>query len=183
MKSFVPALLIALAATPALAQTQPPGQTDTEKAPSTQSFVGEAQVGTQFEIQAAQIALSKTQSPGVRQFAKRMIRDHSRAGHELGRVLAEDRQAAPSQPPGEPPLSSDQTEKLQHLQSLSGADFDRSYVAIMVKDHQDDVGLFRAYAHGGDDPHVKAFARKVLPMIESHLRMAQKLQRREAASG
>jgi putative membrane protein len=180
MKSFVPALVIALAATPALAQV------DADKAPATQSFVAEAQVGTQFEIQAAQIALSKTQSPDVRHFAKRMIRDHTRAGHELDRVLAEDRQAAPPEPqgqaPGQTPLPSDQAEKLQQLQSLSGPDFDRSYVAIMVKDHQDDVGLFRAYAHGGDDPHVKAFARKVLPMIESHLRLIEKLQRHEQAS-
>lgn len=196
MKSLVPIMLVSLAAAPAFAQTQsppakmtaPPAGTqqpaepghlpDQGAAASTPEFVSSAESGTQFEIKAAQIALSKTQSPRVKHFAQKMIKDHGKAGQELHRILARDQGA---QPPQGAPMPQDETQKLQQLQSASGPDFDRAYIGIMLKDHETDTNMFRTYARGGNDPRIRAFARRTLPVIEGHLRLVEKLHREEAS--
>ncbi|MFG1466752.1 DUF4142 domain-containing protein, partial [Xanthobacter sp. DSM 24535] len=56
-----------------------------------------------------------------------------------------------------------------------GAAFDADYIAVQTKGHQDAVGLFGGYAKGGENPTLKAFAKKTLPMIEMHLQMCYAL--------
>jgi putative membrane protein len=43
----------------------------------------------------------------------------------------------------------------------------------MVQDHQEDVADFRKEAETGQDPQLKAFAAKYLPVLEKHLQMAR----------
>lgn len=183
----------------AFAQTQPPGQFDGLSQPPgltqpgaepqgrhtvngalpTPVFVNLVEGGTQFEIQAAQIALMKSQSPRIRQFAQRMIRDNGEAGEELHRTLIADPAAAQLQGGS---MSPQLTEQLQQLQYVSGPDFDRTYVAMMLAAHEEDTRVLRDYARAGQDPRLKVFARRTLPVIEGHLRTVERLRREEQAS-
>lgn len=61
----------------------------------------------------------------------------------------------------------------QRLMGLKGSAFDAAYARDMVKDHQQDVAEFRKEARAGQDPALKAFARKTLPVLQQHLQMAQ----------
>jgi putative membrane protein len=57
-----------------------------------------------------------------------------------------------------------------------GQDFDRAYIAQMVKDHTEAVRLFEQQAERDADPEVKAFAQKTLPTLREHLEMARSIQ-------
>ena len=46
------------------------------------------------------------------------------------------------------------------------------------RDHQETVQLFRTEAGSGQDPALKAFAQKTLPILEQHLQMAQALNKK-----
>jgi len=46
-----------------------------------------------------------------------------------------------------------------------------------VTAHKDAVSLFQRYRNGGDNPQLKNWAGKTLPALQSHLDMAQKLQK------
>jgi putative membrane protein len=59
------------------------------------------------------------------------------------------------------------------LSKLSGAEFDKAYMADMVSDHKTDVSEFRRESQRGTDPDVKAWAAKTLPTLEHHLQLAQ----------
>jgi putative membrane protein len=59
------------------------------------------------------------------------------------------------------------------LSALSGAAFDRAYMADMVKDHRTDIAEFEKEANSGSDADVKSFASKTLPTLRHHLEMAQ----------
>jgi putative membrane protein len=56
------------------------------------------------------------------------------------------------------------------LEVLSGGTFDKSYVEDQVKAHRETVELLKSEIATGQDPDAKAFAQKVLPTVESHLR-------------
>jgi putative membrane protein len=63
------------------------------------------------------------------------------------------------------------------LSQLSGAEFDRAYVAAMVEEHQKDVRDFSRQASSGADADVKAFAAKTLPTLKQHLQHVQDLSK------
>jgi len=64
---------------------------------------------------------------------------------------------------------------LNQLASASGRAFDALYVQMQVMAHQEAVGMFSAFAQGGTDPAMRAFAQQVLPSLQMHLAMAQRL--------
>jgi len=65
---------------------------------------------------------------------------------------------------------------VRSLNSLSGPEFDRAYIAEMVKDHQADVQTFQSASTSLDDQQLKQCATDLLPTVQEHYRMAQDLQ-------
>jgi uncharacterized protein (DUF305 family) len=58
---------------------------------------------------------------------------------------------------------------------MSGAEFDRAYIKMMVSDHKKDVSVFEKQSTRAADPDLKAFAGKTLPTLQQHLQMVQAL--------
>ena len=46
----------------------------------------------------------------------------------------------------------------------------------MVKDHEKDVKEFESASQKAQDPDLKAFAAKTLPVLQEHLRLAESVQ-------
>jgi putative membrane protein len=67
------------------------------------------------------------------------------------------------------PMSSDHKATVEKVRKLSGAEFDKAYVAEMVKDHQSANAEFETASRTAQNPDVKSFAAKTLPVIQSHL--------------
>jgi putative membrane protein len=59
---------------------------------------------------------------------------------------------------------------------MSGAEFDKSYVAEMVKGHMEADALFTKEAQSGQDADIKAFAAKTDETVKRHLTMIQDIQ-------
>jgi putative membrane protein len=64
---------------------------------------------------------------------------------------------------------------LNQLAGASGPAFDVLYGPMQVMSHQEAVAMFAAYAQGGADPGMRAFAQQVLPSLQMHLKMARRL--------
>ena len=63
------------------------------------------------------------------------------------------------------------------MSKLSGAAFDKAYVAAMVKAHKADDAAFAKEASGGSDPDIKAFADKTdKDVVKMHLQMIEDIQ-------
>jgi putative membrane protein len=121
------------------------------------------------EVELAQLAAQKATDPAVRQFAQRMIQDHTKANDQLKQILTQKGVTVPT------PTSSSEQRELDRLQKLSGVDFDKAYMAHMVKDHKKDVKEFQKAANTATDTDIKAFAANTLPILQDHLKMAQDL--------
>jgi putative membrane protein len=140
---------------------------------ATQDFVQKAQAGTHFEVETGTLAANQAGDAKVKQFGKMMVSDHSKAGKNLAATLKSDRSAGL---PSDTAMNAEQTSEYNKLKGLRGAEFDKQYVQTMLKDHQEDAQLFDDYAKSGDDPKVKAFAKKTAAVIHKHLQHVQQLQ-------
>jgi len=134
-----------------------------------QTFVDKAATGGLAEVQTAQLAQQRAGSPQVKQFASKMITDHTQANGELQQIAEQKKLTLPSQP-GREHVATE-----QKLRGLNGSAFDQAYAQEEVRDHQEDVALFQREASSGQDPDLKAFAQKTLPTLQRHLQMAQGL--------
>ena len=137
--------------------------------PSTADFVKEVAISDMFEIQSSQLAVERGDA-ATKDFANQMITDHTKASSELKSAVASD----PNTPLPDA-MDSAHQKKLDTLQGLNGADFDKQYRSMQVNAHEDAVSLFQRYAKGGDNPALKAWAEKTLPDLRHHLDMAQAL--------
>jgi putative membrane protein len=133
-------------------------------------FMKSAAKGGLAEVELGQMAVQKASDPSVKDFAHRMIRDHSKANTALTELASSKGVELPT---GKG-LSND-TSAL-HLKMLSGKQFDSAYVKMMVDDHKEDVAAFEKAAGEAADPDVKHFASKTLPTLKSHLSMIEKIQ-------
>ena len=125
-------------------------------------FMTEAAQGGMMEVELGKLAASKAQNPEVKAFGQRMVVDHGKAGEDLKALAAKKNIKLPTE------LSGGMKETVDRLSKLSGAEFDKEYVKLMVDDHDEDLEAFQDQADDAKDADVKAFAAKYAPVIKSH---------------
>jgi len=130
-------------------------------------FIEEAGQGGIAEVEMGKLAEQKAQSKEVKDFAKRMVDDHSKANAELKELASKKSLTLPAD------MDSSSRREYDKLQKLSGADFDREYMKTMVSDHKKDVKDFQKQAKSTKDADIKSFTEKTLPTLEEHLKLAQ----------
>lgn len=138
----------------------------------TSDFLMKAAKGGMMEVQAGQTAQTNAASKDVKDFAARMVADHTKANDELKTIAAAKNVTLPSV------LEGDHREHLDELGKKSGNEFDKEYMEMMVDDHDKTVSMFEDAANNSKDADVKAFAAKTLPVLREHQQMAKDLNKR-----
>jgi putative membrane protein len=146
-------------------QQQAPGQ----PTPMDREFVKKAMEGGLAEVQLGQLALQKSSNDQVKQFAQRMVDDHTKMGDQMKPIAQQLGVNAPTEP------SKKDKATMAKLQALSGSAFDQAYIRDMVKDHKADLKEFQSEASSGSDPNVKNAATQGSQIISQHLQMAQQM--------
>lgn len=134
-----------------------------------QKFVMDAALGGMMEVELGRWAAQKGTTDGVKEFGRRMIDDHSKANTELMSLASRKGITLPTA------LDQKHQAQIMKITRLTGADFDRSYVKMMLSDHKKDVSEFEKQSTKGADPDIKAFAGTTLPTLQEHLTMVQAL--------
>jgi putative membrane protein len=129
-------------------------------------FLRQAAIINRFEIEAAKIAQANGSSDFVKDYSKDMLADHT-AGLAEDVQTAENKQVTLSQN-----MPANLQAKLNHLGNLKGDAFDQAYRATQINGHRDATAVFQKEIENGHDDLVKAYAVKMLPNIELHMRLA-----------
>jgi putative membrane protein len=135
------------------------------------TFVKEAGIGGMAEVELSKLA-QKSENADVKNFADRMIRDHTKANQELttiARGLGVDMPKA---------LDPEHERMRQKLQTLHGKPFDEQYMQGMVDDHNNVVKLFQQEERSGSNATLKQFAQKTSPVLQEHQTMAIELSQK-----
>ena len=125
---------------------------------------------------AGSIAATKGTSSEVRDFAKRMMRDH----HQLraqGEALAKKLSITPAAPSGDPvaPMAQDETNTLNT--TAKGKDFDKAYIDAEVNAHKAVLDLATKAAQQTQNAELKNLIQKAAPVIQGHLVKAESIQK------
>ncbi|MEP6571977.1 MAG: DUF4142 domain-containing protein [Gemmatimonadota bacterium] len=132
-------------------------------------FVETAGNGGLAEVVLGCLAKQRATNPQVKEFAQRMIDDHSKANQQLMQLSVQKGVTLALQLQGDPKAAMDK------LSGLTGAAFDKAYMNDMVSDHQQDVAAFEHESTGGQDADTKALATQTLPTLRQHLELAQQV--------
>ena len=122
------------------------------------------------DIDMARLALQKSPNPDVRDFANMILRDQTSALEDLSDLM---RAKGVSQPRIASP---DARQDADRMAALTGPEFDREFINMMVADHQKAVDMFRDQIGIAMDADVKKYSEDLLPILEMHLEKAQRLQ-------
>ena len=155
------------------------GAQGTQVAMSSQDrdFVMDAAMGGMLEVELGRVAAQRGTNEAVKQFGQRMVDDHGQANQELMSLASSKGLTLPTA------LDEKQQQQVTKLSAMSGAEFDRAYAKLMLKDHEKDVKEFERQSTKGSDPDLRAFATKTLPTLQQHLELARTLPGNEGSGG
>lgn len=132
-------------------------------------FVVAAANGGMMEIESGKVASEKAASAEVKAFGSKMVADHTKASGELKTLATAKGLSLPAS------LGEDEKKHLDEMAKLSGAEFDKHYMDMMVNDHDKTVSMFEDAARNAKDAEIKAFAEKTLPVLKEHQAAAKAL--------
>ncbi|MGE5364915.1 MAG: DUF4142 domain-containing protein [Bacteroidota bacterium] len=135
-------------------------------------FVSMAASGGMMEVELGRLASQKARSADVKDFAQKMITDHSNANDEL-KVLAKGKNIAVPDS-----MMDEHRGKVEDMSKVKAENFDKEYMSMMVEDHEKDIKEFEDAAQNNQDPDVKQWAGKTVVKLRNHLTMAKKIHDR-----
>lgn len=137
-----------------------------------QQFATAASQGNQLQVALGRLAADKAQDTQVRNFARRMVDDHSKAQKQLQEAAKKEGITLSGS------LTEAHRSARERLAEKSGEAFDRAYVKAMVADHDKALA---AYEKNGEaaDTAVENYAAAFRPIIRKHDQMAKELEKQE----
>lgn len=148
-------------------------QDGTGQEDDTNDFAVKAAAGGMLEVALGKMAQEKAQDPQVKAFGEKMVADHGKSDQELKALATLKNITLPTT------LGTDEQKHVDELSKLSGAEFDRKYVSMMVDDHKEDIDLFEDAAKNEKDSEIKAFAAKTLPTLRDHYDRIKALDKKQ----
>ncbi len=169
MKRIHTAVAVALFSAAFVASAQTGGPTD----PQIAAIVVTA---NQVDIDAGKLAQTKSKNKEVQDFAKLMVTDHTGV-NKAATDLVTKLKVKPEDNPTAKSLKSGGDQNMQKLKGLSGAAFDKAYVAHEVDYHQAVIdAMDKTLIPSASNAELKALLVKVRPAFVAHLDHAKHLQ-------
>lgn len=153
-------LLLVFASAPAVA------------ADPTQAFLVQAVSVNKFQLAASQLALHKSQSTIVHDFAHQMMLDYSVSGMQLRQAASEAK--LPLHDALDPPHKA-LLDTLTHTKP--GRTLSKAYFEAEEKTLRADTAVFQAYARNGDNERIKIYAQGMVPVMQGELEQLGKLHK------
>lgn len=120
------------------------------------------------EIATGELALKQSQNDEVKAYAQKMIDDHTTAQKELEQLAQSKGVTLPTEPDAKHKAA------MKAMSVLEGEKFDKMYMAQGgVRDHKNTHELLTKAQKSAKDPELQAHVKKVTPIVEQHLTMAQ----------
>jgi putative membrane protein len=134
------------------------------------TFVEKAATIGLIEVELGKLGSAVGQSPDVKRFADRMLRDHSAAYEELIVIATRIPVTFPNR------LDDTHQKSVDAMKKLNGSEFDKAYMEQMVKDHEAAVDLFQKAEKDVSNSRLMDFAKKTLPTLEEQLKLAKEVR-------
>lgn len=143
-------------------------------------FVGETEADAEFtydvvasnygEIKLAELANQRSRNKEVKSVAQMLLTDHTAALNELKTIA----QAKAISIPVEERETAEK--KIDNLADKSGEEFDKDWTNEMLEMHEEGIEKFENRLEDTEDPELKAYISKTLPVLKKHREELEALQ-------
>jgi putative membrane protein len=134
-----------------------------------EEFMMKAAQGGLMEVEAARLAQEKASSTEIKEFARKLEQDHTKANDQLKQLAAQKNVQLPTD-------MGQHAATVEKIRNLSGDQFDKAFMKMQVQHHKKDVNEFQKETTRAMDSDVKTFASATLPTLQEHLKQAQDLE-------
>jgi putative membrane protein len=125
-------------------------------------FLTEAAQGGMFEVSAGKLTDDHTSNPAIKQLGGMLEKDHAKANDELKQIAQQRGATLPAE------IDRKHGDIIHKLANESGDKFDKTFVGELDKAHKDDITLFEKESAETQDPQLREFANRTLPVLRSH---------------
>jgi putative membrane protein len=165
LKSWSLVLVISATAIIAAAMQPSPDASATQD----KMFVAQASEGSLAEVELGKLALKKSKNPEVKEFAQKMVDDHTQLINDMKPVAEQLGVKPPTK------VNAKHQQEADHLSGLSGDEFDKAYITAMVADHHHDLSEFTAEESRTQNEMLKSTVSKGKQVIEMHTHMIDQI--------
>nr|WP_315153866.1 DUF4142 domain-containing protein [uncultured Flavobacterium sp.] len=123
-----------------------------------------------MEAEIGKLGYQKGIDEDVKKYAKMLIEDHSKSLEEL-KILASENTITMAAS-----MSEAGTEKYNQLKELSGDDFDRKFVGMVLEEHEKGVGIMTAISQNATNEDFKLWASRQTSVFVKHYEEAKMLK-------
>lgn len=147
-------------------------QTNKNQGNGDKEFVQKAYRNGLEAVDMAEIAITRTKNPDVKDFANKVVQDRSASNKQLMELAAKEGVSLPRD------IGKENLQQNEKLATMSDHDFDRAYIGQAMKDQQSIVSDYSKEANEGTNPQIKNFASSRMPDLENHLSLAASIDRK-----
>lgn len=165
MKPFVIASTLLAAVLGLTAQAQSDSSDKTSHRDN--KFIENAAEANLSQVELGKLGTQKTQNDQVKQLAQNLQTDHQKANDQLQPIA----QTAGVKLPDK--IDHKHQRELSRLEKLSGAEFDKEFATVALRQHADTLDMFQKEAQKGENSATKGYAQNLLPSLQQHLDMAK----------
>jgi putative membrane protein len=122
------------------------------------------------EVELGKLALSKSSNADVKKYAQMMVDDHTAANNKLMAIASSKQITLPSS------ISDKHKKHVEDMSKMSGKDFDKHYIDMMVDDHGEVVDAFKKENENTKDTELKTFTAETLPVLMKHQDQAKAIK-------
>ncbi|SFB33421.1 putative membrane protein [Collimonas sp. OK607] len=145
-------------------------------APNDAQIAGIVVAANTVDINAGMVAKSKSHNKEVKEFAQRMITDHSGVNKQATALVTK-LHVTPEDSATSKSLKDGGVANLKHLRTLKGKAFDAAYVDHEVTYHQAVLdAIDKTLLPSAQNAELKDLITKVRPAIDAHLQHAKEIQ-------
>ncbi len=132
-----------------------------------QQFLATAARTDMTQAHEAEMAESHANRADVKSLAKSLAQDHADSYEQLTMLAAQTGAAIPKG------INTAKIPAVVQLAHAKGPAFDRTFTHDAIAVHRARVAMYKREAEHGQDPAVKAYAAKMIPVAEKHLQQAE----------
>jgi putative membrane protein len=138
-------------------------------------FIREVDADNFLEIRLGRLAEKKARNEAVKQFGRKMVEDHTALQEQWTRMAKNNGMEFKSG------MGRRHQAKLTRLEKMSGREFDREYMTLMVQNNNDYLSYFRKEGRGANSAPVRQLVNRGIPVLERHLNEAKQIGARVGA--
>lgn len=128
----------------------------------------EAAVGM-ATVAVAELGVKKANHADVKALSATLVTDHTAVNKELQGLATQKGVDISSV------LDAGATKDIQKLETYSGAEFDKEFLAHIISGHKKCISAFEESAKDAKNADLKAWSNKILPTLKAHLAKAEGL--------